>query len=229
MKGFSLVEIIVVVAIMAVMASSVVIAFGSFETTVRVRETAGTITDIIKNLELDMIRRDYIKQTVRFAEDYLISEAEVENQTLSLDYVLGPGCPAGEEKLIPNNLSSATPAFLAQRDALGNNLSIQVIPGSSNEKVCVPFYNSAETEWQYQLFRGGEVSQVIRFLHFNLRREDPESTQTKITEGTNYTLQITAPYADKSFYDAGVLTADEVNLVVKSFDGEVSETLTLQE
>ena len=59
MKGFSLLEIMVTVAIIGVMAGSVVVGFNSFGDTVRVRETAGVLTDTVKRLELETIRRDF--------------------------------------------------------------------------------------------------------------------------------------------------------------------------
>lgn len=227
MKGFSLVEIMVVVAIIAIMASSVVIGFGSFERTVRVRETAGVITDTLKKLELDMIRRDYARQTIHFEKDYLVSEAEAENQAsfFSLDRSGNP-CPDGEELEATN--TSGSPIYLAQRDAEGNNLEISIIPISATPKeVCVKFMDSEEAEWNYQLFKGSEVSQTIRFIHFNIRRDDDSSTRAVITDN-NYTLQITAPYAAKEFYDNGILTDGPVLLTVKNNDDQ-HETVTLQE
>jgi prepilin-type N-terminal cleavage/methylation domain-containing protein len=228
MKGFSLVEIMVVVAIMAIMASGVVIGFGSFEKTVRVRETAGVITDTIKNLELEMVRRDYVKQTVHFKKNYLVSEAEPENKALSLTYVgASPSCAADEERLTAENSTGLSPIYLAQRDALGNNLKIDVIPASTNKSVCVKFLNSKETEWDYQLFKGSDVSQTVRFIHFNIRRGEDVSQLATITSGNNYKLQISAPYADKEFYNGVTLEAGEVKLTVENSDGQ-KEDIILQ-
>lgn len=215
----------VVVAIMSIMASSVVLGFNSFEKTIRVRETAGVITDIIKNLELDMLRRDYTRQTVHFNQDYLVSEAENENQTLTLKY--DTGCTGGKETLKADNSGSATPVYLAQRDPEGNNLNLSLIPAGTTQTVCVDFLHSKESEWDYQLFSGSDISQTIRFIHFNLRRDDDPSTWARITAGSNYTLQITAPYADKTFYDNGTLTTGTVNLSVTN--AEAAETVTLQQ
>lgn len=225
-RGFSLIEIMVVVAIMGIMASSVVIGFSSFEMTVRVRETAGVITDTIKNLELEMIRRDYAKQTIHFEKDYLVSEAEAGGQTgsFSLDRN-GVSCSGGEELKATNGLTSAI--YLAQRDAEGNNLNITVIPSGPATTVCVPFLNSEETEWDYQLFKGSEVSRTIRFLHFNIRRGEDVSQLVAITDGNDYTLQITAPYADKEFYDGVTLETGEVKLTVGN--GDSKEEIILQE
>jgi|GEM_PF-2680259 len=227
-KGFSLIEIMVVVAIMAIMASGVVIGFGSFEKTVRVRETAGVITDTVKNLELEMIRRDYTKQTVHFEENYLVSEAEVENQVLALKWV-GPGGSCGaDEQLEADNMGSSTPVYLAQRDQYGNNLKITVIPASTKLTVCVPFLTSEQTEWNYQLFRGSEVSQAVRFIHFNIRRGEDSSQLVTINAGNNYTLQITAPYATKEFYDGSALETGEVKLTVGNVDGQTEDIILQQ-
>ena len=224
-KGFSLVEIMVVVAIMAIMAVTVVVSFGSFEKTVRVRETAGVITDTIKNLELEMVRRDYAKQTIHFEPNYLISEAEAENQTSSFLLKWDGKCASGDEKLIADN-ATTSPVYLAQRDAEGNNLNISVIPIMPNPTtICVPFLGSKETEWDYQLFKGSEVSQTIRFLHFNIRRGEDVSQLVTLTNANNYTLQITAPYATKEFYKDDLLEIGEVKLTVGNVDGQTEDII----
>lgn len=226
-KGFSLLEIMVVVAIMAIMASTVVVSFGAFEKTVRVRETAGVITDTIKNLELEMIRRDYIGQTIHFEKDYLVSEAEAENQTTSFSLKRADTGACGDKDELEANNSLTSPVYLAQRDAEGNNLNISVIPASSATPVCVAFLDSKETEWDYQLFQGSAVSQTIRFLHFNVRRGDSPSNRVSIVDN-DFTLQITAPYGTKEFYDGSAPTTDEVKLTVENADKDSKEEIILQ-
>ena len=223
MKGFSLIEIMVTVAIIAIMASSVVIGFNSFGDTVRTQETAGVITDTIKNLELEMIRRDYVKQTVNFDADYLVIEAEVENQTLELTWNEQGGCAADEEELGITN-ETGSPIYLAQRDEYGNNMQIE--PKTETGTVCVAFKDSEDTEWQYQLFNGGDRSQIIRFKHFNVRRGS-QFDPVQIVSGTDYSLEITAPYASKTFLDSGAPTSDTATLQVQNGGDPV--TITLQE
>ena len=221
-KGFSLLEIMVVVAIISIMAASVVVGFGSFESTVRTRETAGVISDTLKNLELEMIRRDYVKQTVHFEPEYLIVETQVENQTLGLKWNGPGGCAEGEELEITNTVSP-TPVYLARRDRYGNNMEINAFTGAS-ETACVDFAESEETEWQYQLFTGADRSQVIRFIHFNVRRGDKDVVSI---QNNDVTLEISAPYAGKKYYDDGTPATGTVALQLQ--DGGDPVTLTLQE
>ena len=207
MKGFSLLEIMVVVAIISIMAGTVVVGFNSFGETVRTRETAGVITDTIKNLELEMIRREFVKQTVNFEEGYLVVEAQVENQ--SEDMILEWEGPNGNcEELKITNPLSGTPVYLAQRDAEDNNMQIDAITDAS-KTVPVCFADSDETEWRYQLFKGADRSQVIRFIHFNIRRGST-ADYARIADGTDYTLEITAPYASKEIFEIDPNTKEKI-------------------
>ncbi len=227
--GFSLLEIMVTVAIISIMSGSVVIGFNSFAQTVRLQETAGVITDMIKNMELEMIRRDYVKQTIHFEPDYLVVEAEVESQNpdLLLSWISSTNkCNPGEEELNINNKSANT-IYLAKRDKNANNMEIKAFRHSYKTFECITFKDSEETEWQYQLFESGNRSQIIRFLHFNIRRGN--SDPVEITSGNNYTLEITAPYASKTFYSGTTLETGNVEIEVKNKENDSPETITLQE
>jgi len=222
-KGFTLIELLVVVAIMGIIAVSVVIGFNSFGNTIRVRETAGVLTDTIKKLELETIRRDYKKNTVHFETDYLVVESEVEGQTgkenFSLEWIKDGNCAADEELKI-NNTSSST-VYLAQRDQYGNNMEISSFP--SNESKCINFSTSDEIEWQFQLFQGSELSKVIRFIHFNVRRGITIDPVT-ITSGNGYILEISAPYAKKVFPGREDKT---VKLTLESIDADIDPVIII--
>ena len=226
MKGFSLLEIMVTVAIISIMAASVVIGFNGFGATVRLQETAGVISDTVKKLELETVRRDYLTNFVRFEPDYLVVESEVEKQTLPLSWKgIGTGvCEAGESELEIDNSLSSSGVNLAQRDEYGNNMNLSYIPANSTETFCAGFPDSEETEWQYQVFGDGKVSQVIRLIHFNVRR-DSLTEPVKITDN-NYNLEITAPYAKKT-YKNGAAPVDEIILELTSGDLD-PETVTLK-
>ena len=226
MKGFSLLEIMVTVAIISVMAASVVIGFNGFGATVRLQETAGVITDTVKKLELETVRRDYLTNFVRFETDYLVVESEAKNQTLAvLDYVGVDGtgeCATGEAELKVNN-SESFGINLAQRDEYGNNINLSHIPAGDTETICADFSSSEETEWQYQAFGDGKVSQVIRLIHFNIRRDS--LTEPVQISDNDYTLEITAPYAKKIYKD-GTSEINEITLELTSGDLD-PETVTL--
>lgn len=217
----------VTVAVIGIMAGSVVVGFSSFGNVVRVRETAGVLSDTVKRLELETIRRDYLSNLIHFEEDYLVVESAVEGQTITLEYkgIGGGGCEADEAELeVANN--SGSPYYLAQRDQYGNNMEISNVADGDTETICVDFNASDEIEWQYQVFQGSDVSQVVRFLHFNIRR-DSTADPVQITAGNQYSLEIAAPYAKKTFYDSGNQTNPPINLTLDSTDVD-PETVTLQ-
>lgn len=212
----------VTVAVIGVMAGSVVVGFNGFGQTVRIQETGGVLTDTLKRLELETIRRDYEKSTVHFEENFLVLESEVEGQTLTLNYFGPDDCPAGEVKI---EVDATSQVSLAQRDEYGNNMEISSYGPSGLEEVCINFLDAPETEWQYQAFNSGNKSQVIRFLHFNIRRDSADP----VTVSSNpYTLEISAPYAKKVFYNADLVEAGTVALTL-SAEGSEPLVLTLQE
>ncbi len=227
MQGFSLLEIMVTVAIISIMAGSVVVGFNSFGQTVRVRETAGVISDTVRNLELEMIRREYDKQTLRFEEDFMLLESEVENQNLTLSWKgVGGSCPAGQGWMEIDNTGSPDTIFLAKRDQYDNNLEIIPIGAGVLSIYCENFSDSEENELRFQAFKGSDKSQVIRFKHFNIRRSDL-SDPAEITAGTNYSLEISAPYGTKQFFNNGAPEMGTVELTLSTEDS--SETITLQQ
>lgn len=217
----------VTVAIISIMAGSVVVGFNSFGQTVRVREPAGVVLDTIKNLELEMIRHEYDKQTVHFEEDFMVVEAEPENETLKLNWKgMGGDCPDEYGWLEMDNSGSPDTIFLAKRDQYGNNIEITPVGAGLVTDACIEFIASDETEWDYQLFKDANRSQTVRFIHFNIRRGDA-SGEAKITAGTNYTLELSAPYAAKQFYSGGAPENGTVELTLSTEDS--SETITLQQ
>ena len=216
----------VTIAIISIMAGSVVIGFNSFGQTVRVRETAGVITDTLSNLELEMIRREYSKQTVHFEEDFIVIEAQPESPELTLNWKgMGGDCNSDMGWMEIDNTGSPDTIFLAQRDEYGNNVEIVPIGAGLVVDKCVDFYESDETQWLFQLFKDSKKSQAIRFMHFNIRRSDL-AANAKITAGTDYTLEISSPYAAKQYYLNDVPANGTVELTLSTEDS--SETVTLQ-
>jgi len=215
----------VTIAIISIMAGTVTIGFGSFIQTVRLQQTKGVITDTISNLTPEILRDEYQKQTVHFDEDYLVIEAEVENQSLSLKWNGEGACGTGKEELEIDNTGPSNHVHFAKKDKYENNIDIISIAPLISEIICVDFIDSEKTEWQYQLFRDSDVSQVIRLIHFNIRRNDADTV--KITNGNNFTFEISAPYATEKFYDNGNQTTGTVALTIENEGG--LEIITLQE
>ncbi len=218
-QGFSLLEVMVVVAIIAIMATTVSIGFSSFGNTVRVQESAGIIKDTINQLKLETIRKDYMKNTIQFDTNYLIVESEVEGANLDLEWT--------GDCLNIDNTGASNPVLLAQRDQYGNNLNLYTYDIDETECKNVDFETSEEKEWQYQLFYENSYSNIIRFIHFNVNRN--ALRDLVIIEDNDYSLSIEAPYAKETFYASGTIETGPVTLTVRDEDEENSETLNFQE
>ena len=189
-KGFSLAELIVVVAIISIMSVSGVVGFRYMGDALRVKEVKGLITDTIKKAELEIIREDYTKNTIHFLEDYLIIVSETEDKELDLNLNMDMDCVEQDDD-----------GNLIKTDGDDNRLAIDTVL-ATDTYVCEDFNISDEIEWRYQLTRSAgsnkEVSEIIRFIHFNINRETPSGIAIDPTSDVEETMIIEAPYAKKT-------------------------------
>lgn len=201
-KGFSLVELMIVITIIAVMSVAGVVGFRGSGDTLVARQVKGIIEDTVKIVELEILGDEYEKSTIHFLSNYLVIVSEPGE--ISLDLSLGG--VSGD----CHNIVAGSDGSLIKRDSEGN--PIEAVSVKKDETVCIDFINSMETEVRYQIAFGGEQSEVIRFIHFDVKREKP----TGVTLGgddIDSTLEISAPYAKKSFSDGSI------NLTVIGVEG----------
>jgi len=176
--------------------------------TLRMREAKGIITDTIKKAELEILKEDYQKSTIHFLENYLVVISEPEGNNLEL--TLGSPCPEG------HNIQFGSSGDLIKKDGEGSTLSAKTVVSGTDE--CVEFAGSSETEWQYQVISNGDLSDIIRFIHFNINRTNPSGIT--ISSGVGANMAIEAPYAKK------ILSTTPIELTISS--GESITDLTIQ-
>ena len=223
-RGFTLLEIMVVVAIISIMTPSMVLGFSSFGKTIQIRETAGTIEDLIKKLELEITQGNGQKTHLYFEKNFLIAKTENENSNLKLKYK-GLGVEGCEENEIALEIGEGEKVvYLIKKDAQKNNLEITV--QNANEIKCISdFQKSKELEWEYKTNFNTSTSDSIRFIHFNLNRTD-FSNPIEINEGTEYSLEINAPYGKKLFYKKDLPDPGPLPLIIKDTEGN-EEVITI--
>jgi len=207
-KGFSLIELIIVVGIIAIMSVGAVVGFRYMGDTLRTREASGVITDTIKKAELEILKEDYKKSTISFSSNYLVIVSEPEDKSLNLSVT---DCSGGHK------LDYGSDGNLIKSDGEGALLEAKTITSGTNDCI-TDFTDSDEIEWQYQIRSSGEVSNIVRFVHFNINRTDP--SEIAITSGTGETVIVEAPYAKKTF------STTPITLTVSGEDS--SEDLTIQ-
>lgn len=210
-KGFTLLEIMIVVAILAIMASGVTVGLNGFGKTVHVRETAGVIQDIIRELELETVKKDYLKSTIHFKTDYLVVESELEGATLPIELNNSDCIQADDE--------APEIVFLNSRNREGN--AIQAHFFLSNDPYCPGnFASSGQLHREYQLIdQNGNVSDVIRWIDFNLN-QDPGSEAVAIRDN-DYIVEVSASYGSKRIYNDSD-KVPEATLTLESEDYEES-------
>ena len=76
-------------------------------------------------------------------------------------------------------------------------------------------------EWSYQLSKDADKSNILRFIHFNLNREDL-ANPVYISSGEGEFITIKAPYAKKT-YSSG----SEIVLNLEDSDAN-SKTITIK-
>ena len=204
LSGFSLVELMVVVAIIAIMSVSVSVGFRYMGDTLRTKQVAGIISDTVKKAEMEVLRGDYKKNTIQFTAGYLVITSEPENTSLEL-------------RLDGTDIKTSDTGVLTKRDGEGKVLGVRSFNGTPPEPV--DFVPSPETEWQYQLTSGDEISPIIRFIHFNVEREKLENA-VQLSNIIGGPLTIEAPYAKK--------TGAPITLDVSDADGNHKESLNIQ-
>ena len=218
--GFSLVELLVVVSIVAILSVSSVIGFGYLGNTLKAREAAGFISDIVKQEELKVLRGDFDKAVVHILTNYLVIEEWPTGavDTLSLDSLCSGDSP--DYRIVYSESGNLT-----QKNGDGEVILIKPVTVATSPE-CVNFKSQKDLEWNYQLTSGGQASAILRFVHFNLQR-DSEAGGLWVTENPNSRIEIFAPYARKRFFK-GSASVDILQVAVGNTYEGVTEPVTFQ-
>ncbi len=229
-KGFSLVELLIIVSIISIMSSTTVVGLGRMKQALQFRESVAFLSDIVRAQELKVLRGDFEKVVIRFLENYLVIEEYPPESTLELAMF---DCLARTKGEVDYGVT------------LGKNEGVLVQKGSDrviqtrNLKKGVfdcqtDFSQSEELEISYQLTRLDEFSPIIKFIHFNLKREASDSLRGAINNpiyigvGSGSRIEMFAPYSKKLVYNhRGELKPSGSIIEVKDRSGEFTEKLTL--
>ncbi len=217
--GFTLLELMVVMAIISIMSATTVIGFNRFSESVQVRETAGLLKDRLQALELEVLEGDYEDNTVHFLRNYLVIESELPNASLSLDFSL-TAC-AGDPGF---NISTTEPVQLSRQNEFGETLDLSTY--SSDVAICPDFTNQDEPSLEYSLFNNTQWSNKLRFMHFNVQGLDSAQPVSLVDEAIR--LEINGPYAKKTVYRSDSEELGPVELTLESEQGD-SATVLLKE
>ena len=208
-KGFSLVELIVVIAIIATLSVSSFVGFGYLGDTLKVKEVASLLQDTVKQEELKILRGDFTKSTIHFLKDYMVIDEEVEGATLSLKFLEAECTSPGSGYQMQYDEAEAS--NLIKNDKDGASLGIESV--TKNDKSgCIDFTQSKDIENAYQLISSGKYSNIIRFVHFNIKRDS--SSLAEITEAAKSKIEIRAPYGKKYIYKGDGTSVNNVTIKV---------------
>lgn len=227
--GFTLVELLVVVSIVAILSVSSVIGFGSLGETLRARESAGFISDTVKQEELKVLRGDFEKAVIHFLKDYMVIEEWPTGATEDLKF-LEVTCATGDYQI---EFATTASGNLTQKDGDGVVLEVKPVV-APNVPVCPSFKTSHDVEWNYQLANADRSSAIVRFVHFNLQRDGIQEGLS-LKSGDRSKVEIFAPYGRKRFFKWVTEPApphldpsSSLVITVGNADTSVNEAVTLQ-
>lgn len=214
-----MVELLVVVSIIAILSVSAVVGFGYLGDILKAREVTGFLGDVVKQEELKVLRGDFESTTVHFLDNYLVIESYAEDASLELTLGDSVDCADG------HNINIPIGGNLTQKDDEGTVMQIKtVLPGTAE---CIQFADSKQLEWNYELSSGDQQSNLLRFVHFNLKRENLNNPIAVITE-VGARVEIVAPYGKKNVYNKSGSLTDSVEITVEDAGGNSQDTFILQ-
>ena len=225
-KGFSLVELLVVITIIAVLSASSFAGFGYLGDILKVNEVSNVLKDSIKYEGLKILRGDFVRSDINFLSDFLVINQHPKETDLTLSFKRYEKCE-GKYQILFTLSDDVQAASLIKKNKNGKVLNIKSVRNGGSE--CISFKNSKDTIWDYQLISSKKSSNIIRFTHFNIQRSNLNDLMS-IAEGNGSRVEIRAPYSKKYFYDSdGNLRSDPNNPIKLKIKNQNSDnTFILQ-
>jgi len=208
-RGFSLVELMVTVAIIAIVSGTAYVGLGSFRESVIVQQSIEVLKDTLYIVEQEIVRDEYERATIYFDEEYLRVYAEPEDASLNLDFQ--PACP--------DDVGVVT-SDMGQLKKRNEKVTIR-IKNVNGDSDCGNFMTSEDLKWEWQMFYNGNVSPNVRYIHYNPNRDTTSDlTITNDDSGFGSYMVIEGPYVSKSFFDSTGTEVDELTLTLTDDDNE---------
>ncbi|MFH0838042.1 MAG: prepilin-type N-terminal cleavage/methylation domain-containing protein [Patescibacteria group bacterium] len=220
--GFTLIELMVTIAIIVIMTGAVSVGFNSFFSTVGVQNAEGYISGIIDELKMETINDEYKKSSVFFESSYLLADSvnAGADLTLSWEKVLTADgdCEAGDIRL---KSSGDAELLLGSADKVFSSVQIP-----KDGEICVNPLEYKEREFVYNLESGHGFSNEIRIFPLNLNLRGSDNIFVK---DNDYRLDILRPYGQERRYQNGTLLDENTaaTITIKSTDDEAEVTFDL--
>lgn len=228
LPAFSLVELMVVIAIIATVSLSSVVGFARLRDVLLLREASTFILDLVKQQELKILRGDFEKSTITFLNDYMVVEEFIEGATLDLS--LFDNCPAGKPGKYGVSIKNDGQLVQSSPDGVIQTRQLSVNTNDCETDIAGATYR----ELIYQLINGDQYSNRIRFVHFNLNREPNDADKKRvnntieISSGATTRVEISPPYGKKIIYNQQGLVKPSWNIILRDKNTESEETITLK-
>ncbi|MBU0578250.1 prepilin-type N-terminal cleavage/methylation domain-containing protein [Patescibacteria group bacterium] len=211
-KGFTLIEMMVVITIIMIFAGTTVNAgWHSLRETITLRQSGEILKYIVNKAEMDILRDTYRRSTLYYGADYLLIVSEPEGYTLNLTQENLPTCS-------DEGVTSVSRGELSKKSEKGLLKSVYFSTGGGED--CGVFADADDREWEYQLFYEDEVSPVIKFIHYNPKRD---TAPISVTGGAGSYIVIEGADIGKRYYDVNNPSSDSVTLELSDSGGNTAE------
>src|SRR5690606_39184916 len=196
-KGFTLVELLVVISILSVMGVGAIVGFGNMGDQFATRQAASVIGDFMTQLEAEILMGKYEKSTLYFQPDYLMAISEPKGSQAILKWIPEKDEICGQNQ---HNLANFEAGNLLIKNEQGNVLKIKAMVDDTFK--CLDFKASDDLQWQVQLRNDEAYSPVIRWVRFHF---DPEKKRGLVLNAKNARLELQGPYASRRLYHKEIL------------------------
>lgn len=224
-KGFTLVELLVIIAVISILSISTVSGFESLRQTLRLQETTQYLTDLISQAQLKILRGDYKKTTLHFFEHFIMADHEISGAELELK--IGENCVQyiGLQGIFTYGFESTVNGTLISTDNNGNTKTYNLV---ANQKKCdIDLLQDENTKLTFELRDGDKFSNQIEVSQFNLQRNPPENP-IQISVGAKSKMEILPPYGKKIITDNNQKIVDATLIYLKDKSTEKEQVLKIE-
>ncbi|QQR83367.1 prepilin-type N-terminal cleavage/methylation domain-containing protein [Candidatus Peregrinibacteria bacterium] len=194
--GFSLVELLVVMAIIGILYTTTTLGLRGFGDQLNLEEVGHFLTALVGQQQLRLLNETIDQIVIEFQPDYLILS---EHAASPLQWSVLGVCPEGHLLSLSTAAGGAPPAdtVVLRRNEKGQTFNETLV----GQTLCVSkFTSSTDRLWELQAIAGTETSDLVRLMHFNVDRRS-RLGRIQILNANGQKAELTRELNTKRYFD----------------------------